>query len=75
MISRNWSYINNQFKYFWRYQMNNYTFPISKSNKMYIDIYEHIKDDILKGELSKDEKLPSKRVLAKHLNVSLNTII
>ncbi len=55
--------------------MNNYTFPISKSNKMYIDIYEHIKDDILKGELSKDEKLPSKRVLAKNLNVSLNTII
>ena len=55
--------------------MNNYTFPISKSHKMYIDIYEHIKDDILKGVLVKDEKLPSKRVLANNLNVSLNTII
>ena len=55
--------------------MNNYTFPISKSNKMYIDIYEHIKDDILKGILKKDEKLPSKRVLANNLNVSLNTVI
>ena len=55
--------------------MKNYTFPISKSNKMYIDIYEHIKDDILKGILVKDEKLPSKRVLADNLNVSLNTVI
>lgn len=55
--------------------MKNYTFPIEKSNKMYIDIYEHIKDDILKGVLVKDEKLPSKRVLANNLNVSLNTII
>ena len=55
--------------------MKNYTFPISKSNKMYIEIYEHIKNDILKGVLEKDEKLPSKRVLAKNLNVSLNTIV
>jgi len=55
--------------------MKNYTFPVEKSNKMYIDIYEHIKDDILKGVLVKDEKLPSKRVLANNLNVSLNTII
>ena len=55
--------------------MNNYTFPIQKSNKMYISIYEHIKKDILDGKLKKDEKLPSKRVLAKNLNVSINTII
>ena len=55
--------------------MNNYTFPLEKSNKMYIDIYEHIKNDILNGVLVKDEKLPSKRVLANNLNVSLNTII
>ena len=55
--------------------MNNYTFPISKSNKMYIDIYEHIKKDILEGVLVKDEKLPSKRVLSNNLNVSLNTVI
>ena len=55
--------------------MKNYTFPLEKSNKMYIDIYEHIKDDILKGILVKDEKLPSKRVLANNLNVSLNTVI
>ena len=55
--------------------MKNYTFPLEKSNKMYIDIYEHIKNDILNGVLVKDEKLPSKRVLANNLNVSLNTII
>ena len=55
--------------------MNNYTFPIQKSNKMYISIYEHIKNDILEGKLKKDEKLPSKRILAKNLNVSINTII
>ena len=55
--------------------MKNYTFPIQKNNKMYISIYEHIKKDILDGKLNKDEKLPSKRVLAKNLNVSINTII
>lgn len=55
--------------------MNTYTFPIQKNNKMYIFIYEHIKKDILEGKLKKDEKLPSKRILAKNLNVSINTII
>ena len=55
--------------------MKNYTFPLEKSNRLYLDIYEHIKDDILKGILVKDEKLPSKRVLADNLNVSLNTVI
>nr|MCR5462743.1 winged helix-turn-helix domain-containing protein [bacterium] len=55
--------------------MKNYSFPISKSKKMYIEIYEHIKNDILKGVLKKDEKLPSKRILANNLNVSINTII
>ena len=55
--------------------MNNYTFPIQKTNKMYISIYEHIKKDILDGKLKKDEKLPSKRILAKNLNVSINTVI
>lgn len=55
--------------------MKNYSFPILKSKKMYIDIYEHIKNDILNGILKKDEKLPSKRILASNLNVSINTII
>ena len=55
--------------------MKNYSFPVDDNKRMYISIYEHIKEDILKGNLAKDEKLPSKRILAKNLNVSINTII
>lgn len=55
--------------------MKNYSFPLNKSKNMYIEIYEHIKNDIINGVLAKDEKLPSKRTLANNLNVSVNTVI
>lgn len=41
---------------------------------MYEYLYQCIKNDIIKQRLKAHEKLPSKRVLAKHLQVSLITI-
>src|SRR3954453_13045030 len=37
-------------------------------------IYMGIKDNILKGKLKANEKLPSKRSLADQLNVSINSV-
>ena len=42
---------------------------------LYIELYEYIKGEILSKRLSPKEKLPSKRVLATYLNISLNTVI
>lgn len=46
-------------------------------NKKYIyqQIYEEIKDSILKGRLKPGERLPPKRTLADHLNVSINSVM
>ena len=41
---------------------------------LYLYIYECIKNDIRKGNIKANEKLPSKRNLAKQLEVSLITI-
>lgn len=41
---------------------------------LYEFLYQCIRQDILAGNLKKDEKLPSKRSLAKHLNISIITI-
>ena len=38
-------------------------------------IYSRIKNDILSGELSPKEKLPSKRSLANHLGISVVTVM
>ncbi len=40
----------------------------------YYYLYSAIKEDILSGNLKKNEKLPSKRSLAEHLGVSLITV-
>lgn len=52
----------------------NLTFQLDKNKPAYIQISEYIKLAIIKGDLKSDEKLPSKRVLAQSLNVSINTI-
>lgn len=44
------------------------------TNYIYQQIYEGIKDNILKGKLKANEKLPSKRSLAEQLNVSINSV-
>ncbi|MCR5791596.1 MAG: PLP-dependent aminotransferase family protein [Lachnospiraceae bacterium] len=52
------------------------TYDISKKENepLYEFLYHQIKQDILKGILKADEKLPSKRTFAKQLSVSVITI-
>lgn len=54
--------------------MLTYSFEEKGSDSLYEYLYKQIKSDILNYKLSPDEKLPSKRALAKHLNVSTVTI-
>ncbi|WP_042353083.1 PLP-dependent aminotransferase family protein [Bacillus massiliigorillae] len=46
-----------------------------KTNFIYQQIYEGIKENILKGRLNPDEKLPPKRILASQLGVSVNSVM
>ena len=52
------------------------TYPMNQRDEKskYYYLYKSIKEDILSGTLSKNEKLPSKRSLAEHLGVSLITV-
>lgn len=52
------------------------TYPIEhrEDESKYYYLYSSIKEDILAGNLKKNEKLPSKRSFAEHLGVSLITI-
>lgn len=54
--------------------MLTYSFENKGSDSLYEYLYKMIKSDILNYKLSPDEKLPSKRALAKHLNVSTVTV-
>lgn len=54
--------------------MLTYSFANRGSDSLYESLYKQIKQDILNYKLSPDEKLPSKRALAKHLNVSTITV-
>ena len=45
-----------------------------KNNPLYIQLSNYIKQEILAGKIKPNEKLPSKRSLAKYLELSLNTI-
>lgn len=45
-----------------------------KATYKYRQIYEILKDKIISGTLPKDYKLPSKRGLAKDLNISINSV-
>lgn len=53
------------------------TYDVSKREKMpiYLYLYHCIKEDILSGTLISEEKLPSKRSLAQHLNISVVTVM
>lgn len=46
----------------------------NKGAFLYVEIYEFIKQEITEGNLKYGEKLPSKRSLASHLSVSVNTV-
>ena len=54
------------------YQIN---VNFNKTEAKYITIYRTIKNDIITNRLKANEKLPSKRLLADFLKVSINTII
>lgn len=41
---------------------------------LYESLYRHIRDDILRGNLRPDDRLPSKRGFAEHLGVSVITV-
>ena len=55
--------------------MITYSFADIGSDSLYIHLYKCIKNDILQGILQAGEKLPSKRSLAKNLNISVITIV
>ena len=51
------------------------SYDLSKGEEpLYQKLYQNIKGDILGGKLASQEKLPSKRMLAKHLGVSTITV-
>ena len=54
--------------------MLTYTFEKGGGVSLYEQLYRHIKGDILSGTLAAGEKLPSKRALAAHLEVSVITV-
>lgn len=52
-------------------------FSINFNDKsdLFVQLYEYIKGEIISGNISKDSLLPSKRNLANHLGVSVNTVV
>ena len=54
--------------------MLTYSFADIGSDSLYEHLYKCIKNDIKKGVLEKNEKLPSKRSLAKNLGISVITV-
>lgn len=51
-----------------------YSFENKGKDSLYEYLYKQIKNDILNYKLSPNEKLPSKRAFAKHLNISTITV-
>jgi len=54
--------------------MLTYSFDDRGNEPLYEYLYNQIKKDITSFKLSADEKLPSKRALAKNLNISIITV-
>lgn len=52
------------------------TYDLQKRGKvsLYEYLYQCIRQDIINGNLKKDERLPSKRSLAQHLNIGVITV-
>ena len=43
-------------------------------NKRYMNLYEQVRRDIIEGRYEKGSKLPSKRVMAESMGVSVITV-
>ncbi len=54
--------------------MLTYDFSKRGDKPKYLFLYESIRDDIVSGKIEQNTKLPSKRTLANHLNVGINTV-
>ena len=54
--------------------MLTYTLGKGGGQSLYEQLYRHIRSDILAGRLLPGERLPSKRTLAEHLQVSVVTV-
>ena len=54
--------------------MLTYSFIKDNGVSLYEQLYRHMKADILSGKLAAGEKLPSKRALSGHLEVSVITV-
>ena len=54
--------------------MLTYSFENRTRESLYEYLYQQIKQDILSHKLIPDEKLPSKRALAEHLDISTITV-
>ena len=56
--------------------MYNFTIELDQTVKkpLYMQIYEHIADEIRNGRLEENERVPSKKALSAHLGVSANTV-
>lgn len=50
------------------------TFDFNKNNPLYIQLYRYLKKQIKNGTFQPHMKLPSKRKLSAHLNISQNTV-
>ena len=52
------------------------TYDLEKRGEqtLYGYLYERIRSDILSGRIQPNEKLPSKRTLAKNLEISVKTV-
>lgn len=55
--------------------MTNITLALNEEKPYYIQIYQYIAEQTNEGFLKGGEKLPSKRALALHLGVSVNTVV
>lgn len=47
----------------------------NEKESLFVQLYEYIKKEIISGSLERDTLLPSKRNLATHLGISINTVI
>ena len=54
--------------------MLTYTLKKTPGHPLYEQLYQNIRDDIAAGRLPAGSRLPSKRVLAAHLGVSVVTV-
>ncbi|CAC9932308.1 transcriptional regulator, GntR family [Aedoeadaptatus coxii] len=50
------------------------TVNFEEGKALYLQLYDYIKEDIIHNRMAKDSKLPSKRDLAHHLGISVNTV-